>query len=661
MKTQKIRLCKVFMLCIVLLMAGRSLYAQHSKPFVIPELKEWKGESGYFIPGETTKIICDAQNKELLRIAKSFASDYKTMFGKVLEVSSGKASDGDFILKLKKDKQLGEEGYNISINCRVTVTSPTVKGIYWSTRTLLQMAEQQEQQQLPKGYIRDFPDYALRGFMLDCGRKFIPMAYLNDLIKIMSYYKMNTFQIHLNDNQFPFLNQFDWEKTYAAFRLESETYPGLTARDGFYTKKEFYDFQKKAMAQFVEIIPEIDAPAHALAFTHYKPEIGSKEYGMDYLDLFNPETYKFMDGLFEEYLGGEDPVFCGSKVHIGTDEYYNRDQTVVEKFRAYTDRYIKLIESYGKQACMWGALSVSKGETPVKSENVILDAWNNWDVEPKAMAKLGYKLISIPDSLLYIVPEANHYYNYLRTDTIYKNWTPAHIADVTFAEKDPAILGGMFALWNDHVGNGISVKDIHHRVFPAIQTLVTKMWTGTSVTIPFEKFETERIKLSEAPGINQLGRIGKEQGLVYEMSEVKSGMKTPYTEIGYDYTVSFDIEAIDEKKGTELFYSPNAVFYLSDPINGSFAFSRDGYLNSFDYRLYNGEKAHVEIQGNNKETILKVNGKVVSQLNKRIIYMKKGEYPLTYISTLFFPLEKTGNFKSKIFNLKVYNYLLGQD
>ena len=115
----------------------------------------------------------------------------------------------------------------------------------------------------------------------------------------------------MNDNGFKQFFENDWDKTYAAFRLESETYPGLTARDGHYTKKEFIDLQILAENHFVEIIPEIDAPAHTLAFAHYLPEIGSKEYGMDHLDLFHPKTYEFLDGLFKEYLEGEEPVFRG--------------------------------------------------------------------------------------------------------------------------------------------------------------------------------------------------------------------------------------------------------------------------------------------------------------------------------------------------------------
>lgn len=141
--------------------------------------------------------------------------------------------------------------------------------------------------------------------MIDCGRKFIPMSYLRDLAKIMAYYKMNTLQVHLNDNGFRQYFGGDWNKTQAAFRLECDTYPGLTAKDGSYSKQEFIDFQKLAEQNGVEVIPEIDAPAHSLAFTQYKNEIGSKEYGMDHLDLFNPETYKFMDGLWKEYIGGK--------------------------------------------------------------------------------------------------------------------------------------------------------------------------------------------------------------------------------------------------------------------------------------------------------------------------------------------------------------------
>ena len=63
--------------------------------------------------------------------------------------------------------------------------------------------------------------------------------------------------------------------------------------------------------------------------------MGAKEYGMDHLDLFKPETYQFADDLFKEYLKGDDPVFVGKRVHIGTDEYSNAKKEVVEKIPGF--------------------------------------------------------------------------------------------------------------------------------------------------------------------------------------------------------------------------------------------------------------------------------------------------------------------------------------
>lgn len=660
MRNKFVSLKALALLVIFCLTGSLTRAAVNPKPFVVPELKQWTGKDGNFTPGKDARIVCTSQNPELLRIARMFADDYQQMFGQTLSVAQGKATSGDFVLSLSADKKLGEEGYAIKITDRVAISAPTPTGLYWSTRTLLQLAEQNQERSLPQGTIRDYPDYPLRGFMIDCGRKFIPMAYLQDLVKIMAYYKMNTLQVHLNDNGFKQYFEHNWDKTYAAFRLESETYPGLTARDGSYSKKEFIDFQKQAASNFVEIIPEIDVPAHSLALTHYKPEIGSKEYGMDHLDLFKPETYEFVDALFKEYLEGDNPVFVGKRVHIGTDEYSNAKKDVVEKFRAFTDHYIRFVEGFGKQAVVWGALSHAKGDTPVKSENVVMNAWYNGYADPATMIKDGYQLISIPDGLVYIVPKADYYYDYLNEPYLYKEWTPAHIGKAVFDEKHPSILGGMFAIWNDHAGNGISVKDIHHRIFSPLQTLSVKMWTGAQTGIPYETFNEKRALLSEAPGVNQLARIGKKPELVYERSTIAPGSTSDYPEIGYNYTVSFDITGAKESEGTELFRSPNAVFYLSDPIRGMMGFARDGYLNTFPYKVNPGEKATIQIEGDNCSTTLRVNGKVVDEMNTQKLYFNAGKDSMNYVRTLVFPLEKAGNFNSKVQNLKVYNYCVSK-
>ena len=327
--------------------ANVSAAEKNAKPFVIPELREWKGATGEFTITKETKIVYPKNNAEIAEVAKQFACDYKKMTGVELQVVEGKSSKGDIVFSVKKNKKLGNEGYTIKIANKIEIAAATARASMWATRTLLQIAEQNNGNTLPKGNIVDYPDYAMRSFMLDCGRKFIPISFLHEYVDFMAYYKMNTFHIHLNDNAFKQYFNHDWAKTPSGFRLESDFFPGLTSRDGYYTKAEFIELQKHAERMGVEIIPEFDVPAHSLAFVHYRPELGSKDYGLDHLDLFNPNTYTFIDSLFMEYLSGDEPVFRGPRFHVGTDEYSNRDTAVVEKFRYFTDFCIRAAEKYG--------------------------------------------------------------------------------------------------------------------------------------------------------------------------------------------------------------------------------------------------------------------------------------------------------------------------
>lgn len=649
---------RIWLAAALFLLSAAGLNAQvNPKPFVIPELKTWTGETGQFVPTTSTRIVYPKGSAELEKVAKALQADYADMFGTRLEVATGKGKAGDIVLALRKDKKLGAEGYRMSVSDRAVLDAPTPTGVYWATRTLLQISEQSDNHALPCGDVRDWPDYAMRGFMIDCARKFFPIDYLRDYVKIMSYYKMNTFQVHLNDNGFKQYFKNDWDRTYAAFRLESDYFPGLTARDGHYTKQEFRDLQLMAQDRCVEIIPEIDVPAHSLAFAHFRPEVGSEKYGMDHLDLFNPATYNLIDSVFDEYLKGPDPVFIGPRVHVGTDEYSNADTAVVEKFRAFTDHNIRKVESYGKQAMVWGALTHAKGKTPVKSENVIMNCWSNGYAEPKDMAKQGYKLISIPDGYVYIVPAAGYYYDYLNLQMLYDQWSPAVIGNVKFDEGDPVLMGGMFAVWNDHVGNGISTKDVHDRTFPGVQVIAAKAWNGNGkTTVPFDTFNKQRLTLSEAPGVNLAGRIGKGKGLVFEKATVSAGETLPYEEVGYGYRVEFDLDGTAQKPGTELFRSKTAVFYLADPVRGMLGFARDGYLNQFSYPVPEGRNSHIAIEGDNRETRLYIDGKLVETLDIMPIYFgKSAKDGMSYVRTLVFPLRTAGQFAGSVTNLKVYN------
>ena len=643
-------------LCLALLCAGvtTALKAENEKPFVIPELRQWQGAEGTTAISAKSKVLYT--DATLQDAAEAMAEDYGLMFGKALKAKATKdaaKATGAIVLNLTNDAELGDEGYSIEIGDYVAIKANTATGAYWATRTLLQILEQNEGTNLPKGSVRDWPDFGVRGFMIDCGRKYIPLEYLKQYSKIMAYYKMNTLQVHLNDNGFKQYFGDNWDETYAAFRLESELFPELSAKDGCYGKDEFRQFQKDAAKMGVNIIPEIDVPAHSLAFTHYRKEFGTEKYGVDHLDLFNPNVYTFLDSLFTEYLEGEDPVFVGKQVHIGTDEYSNAEKETVEKFRAFTDHYIRHIESFGKQACVWGALTHAKGDTPVKSENVIMHIWYNGYANPTDMKEQGYQLISIPDGSVYIVPAAGYYYDYLNLPYLYNSWNPTVIGNQKFEFGDPAILGGMYAVWNDVAGNGISVDDIHHRCYPGLQTIAASTWSPTYKTVPFDEFNQKRETLSEAPGVNEMGIIkGEPNSVVYELDVVKPGKVYPVKEASYGYTISFHLDAAKEERGTLLFSNKDTEFYLSSPIDGRMAFVRDGYLNTFDYYVQEGKSADIRIECTNTATRLFVNGQLKDEL-KRAKRWASEKTSYDYVPTLFFPLQQAGDFKSKVTKLEV--------
>lgn len=650
---------------IAILMLCQFVKAQDFTPQTIPALREWVSGRGLVtMPAQGRIIVAVKDEPVLAETAAILSEDLSLLLGWNYVVSNAKPHKGDIVLSITAhDKELGEEGYVLDISDKVNIGASTPTGVLWGTKSLLQMFHKYGAT-LHKGKARDWPEFPCRGFMLDTGRKFFSLEYLEQQIKILSFYKMNEFQIHLNDNGFIQFFDNDWNKTYSAFRLESERYPGLTAKDEHYTKEEFRQLQLTAAKYGVKIIPEIDIPAHSLAFTHYKPEIGSKEYGMDHLDLYSEESYRFIDNLLDEYLGGENPTFVGDEFHIGTDEYNKKE---AERYRYFTDRYLKLVASYGKKPRMWGGLKWLAGKTPVHSDGVTINAWSYDWVEPYESLEAGYQLINTCDTYLYIVPGAGYYREFLDHRWIYETWTPWIMnGKQTLKEGTPGVLGGMFAVWNDHCGNGISQQDVHYRSFPAIQVMAEKLWKMGNADVSFEEFENLCNEMPEAPGVNLSGKIQDRTACFATDRELtlngKNSIRTGMSEVGYPYKVSFKIYRNADKGVNQiLFKGPHSTVYTNWENTGRLAFSRDGYDFEFSFVIPEERWTEITITGDWKGTSLYVDGIFRERLEgrkKRVynpIYDRLEDMPIQ--QTLIFPLgtigDETNGFHGKIKDLVV--------
>ena len=344
------------------------------KPRVIPEILQWKGGKGEYKLGSTITVACP--DKEL---ARAFAADLEDVLGrKVRLVSPGGKADISF--SLFKESNIGKEGYSLAVNAggiRIGALTPT--GLYWGTRTLLQMLRQNPDG-VPCGTAVDFPRYPVRGFMLDIARTPYPLSYLKDLIRTMSWYKLNDLHLVINNNYIFHEHYVDnghdpFKESYSAFRLESNVKgkdgTPLTAKDLSYTKKEFADLIGYARRHGVNIVPEFDTPGHALSFTRVRPDLiykgpmNHEKRRCEMLDAGNPETISFVTRVFDEYLLKDPklgrPVFAGCKVfHVGADEFYGDK----EDYRHFADGVLSHALKRGYTPRIWGSLSAKPGKTP---------------------------------------------------------------------------------------------------------------------------------------------------------------------------------------------------------------------------------------------------------------------------------------------------------
>ncbi len=485
---------------IALRLSGSIIIFANPAPSVIPSLREWQGSSGSFTMSSASRIIVDPSYAlQLKETALVFQNDLLEVTGDTLPVITSISSrPGDFFLSLRNsDPVIGNEGYLFKVGDSVVITANTSTGVFYGTRTALQILLQDPTRtHIAEGTARDYPMYRERGFMLDVGRKFFSLRFLEDYVKFMAWYKMNNFHLHLNDNEIDAGKSPDWMHKYAAFRLYSERFKGLAAKDGYYTKQDISELQTIAKEYAITITPEIDAPAHALAFTQYRPDLASPNSSKEFLDLENPNTYTFLNAIWDEFL----PWFDSTQVDIGVDEYAIKD---ADRYREFINRYDAYLRHKGKTVRMWGGLSKMKSSIKVNTD-IVIDVWDNLWANPVDMAKQGFQIINTNDKLLYIVPKAGYFHDYLDTKLLYEQWEPS-IFDLSnqslnLNPGDPRLLGGMFAEWNDKLGNVVSDADVHARVKPAMQTLGEKMWSGTTTGTTFEQFQQLAMIIGDAPG-----------------------------------------------------------------------------------------------------------------------------------------------------------------
>lgn len=686
----------------------------NAKPAVIPELAEWKGaKGGEFAVKDGSRIVVANKDKAALqRAATEFQKDYKDLFGKDLEiVYADSANAGDFFFTLvEAGTGLKEEGYNLKIDDSVTVEAETSTGAYWATRSILQILKQTDGT-IAKGEARDYPKYEVRGFMLDVGRRPFSKKIVNEVAKTMAWYKMNDLQLHLNDN-YIFLEDYttageDPMTAYEGFRLESDikadgnlNKADLTSDDMYWTKDEMRQMIQDYREIGMDIVPEFDTPAHSLAFTKVRPDLkmGGNGRENDHFNLATPsggdasetpyaKSLEFVEGLWDEYLEGENPVFDEETiVNIGTDEY---SETYKEQFRQFTDDLLAHVQEKGNQVRLWGSLTARKGQTDVRSEDVQMNIWNDGWANPKEMYKEGYDLIDMNDGTVYIVPAAGYYGDYLNKQHLYSNYDPAKRMGVPVGSEQT--LGGAYAIWNDMVdkkANGLSEMEIYDRFNDAAPFYASSLWGDEEKTYAEATEVSEAV--GEAPRTNAYDKVDSkgdtivsydfdeglndESGNGYDAKDAvnakvedkafvlngkESYVSTPLDRVGPGKELSFDITMKKPGMPGEILFEADAEYGTYDiriMEDGTLGFTREGYDYSFGYKLPVNQKVSLTIRTDGDVTSLIADGKKYSATGS---YTYEGDLKASNISraSLSLPTERIGS-KTNAVNAVIDNIVL---
>ena len=492
-----------------------------SRPSVTPEVAEWCAGNGSFSLRDGCRLLVDekwqqeaAAALDSLQTALNVAAGHSDSDGgtQILVGTTADMQEGDIYLGIASEELgLGEEGYLCEIQQDgIVLLAQEAKGMIWGVNTLCQLldAEDGDAEQIACGVIRDYPRYSVRGFSIDIGRRMVSMDTLRKMVLELSARKMNTLGVHLNDNEIlstsgkndSIGNAFT---AYSGFRLESslqnEKGEKITSQDGAFTKEEWKEFTEWASGLGVEVVPEIDTPAHSLAITKVFPEtaLADEPENVDQLDLSGEETISLIEGLWGEYLDGEDPVFAeGGTVHIGMDEYYGD----VQDYRAYMQRLVSLVTESGRTVRMWGSLSliekanaaaVQKGqsayrlwseeeEAAVSPEQIQVQIWSSQWADPQKTYQAGYTVINSLNSSLYIIPGGG--YDFLDLEAL-SDWEPNEYPMGGQTQVLPAwsgrVAGAIYCLWNDTIGSleaGITEEGIYERFSQPLELLSGKLW-----------------------------------------------------------------------------------------------------------------------------------------------------------------------------------------
>ena len=484
-----------------------SLKAQKQLPLIPYPQKIEITEGTYSLPRIIT--IGKTSNKNFLEIAQH-ALEKEGIQSSISQNKNGNTISFQLLPPSFNTKQ---NFYQLDISKDgIVIKSNSDAGHFLGFQTLLQLIRTSHNKQLPYLKIEDYSKFDYRGMHLDVCRHFFTIEEVKQYIDYLAAYKMNKFHWHLTDDQ--------------GWRIEIRKYPKLTEiggfrngtmvgayadmkfddirYGGFYTQNQIKEVVQYAKERYIDVIPEIEMPGHAVAAIAAYPELScvneqvevGKRWGVEDNIMCPTEyTFQFLENVLDEVIA----LFPYEYIHIGGDEapkvYWENSDFVQNKIKELglkdnhemQSYFIKRIEKYlnskGKQIIGWDEI-LDGGLAP----NATVMSWQGIEGGVKA-AKIGNKAIMTPTSTNYFDyyqgnPETEPlaFGGDTRLHNVY-NFNP--IPESLSSEEAKNIWGTQGNLWTEYI---LDFPHVQHMIFPRIMALSEVAW-GTAKPNQYKDFE----------------------------------------------------------------------------------------------------------------------------------------------------------------------------
>lgn len=422
---------------------------------------------------------------------------------------------------LTTDAGLKEEAYKLEITSKgINIQAADMQGFFYALQSIRQLLPATiEGGQVVTGInwiipavtITDQPRFGYRGLLVDVARFFSPKENLLRIIDCMAMLKLNTLHFHLTDDngwrieikKYPELTEIGSRrverpgKNFSERRNPRQGEP--TVEKGYYTQDDIREIVAYAQERHIEVIPEIEMPAHSNAalaaypllacpvvnkYIGVLPGLGGMNADVIYC-AGNDSVFTFLQDVLDEVL----ELFPSKYIHLGGDEARKTHWEACplcqarmkqekleneEELQGYfMGRMARYVQSKGREVIGWDELT-----NATIPEGFIIQGWQGYGQAAMKAAELGHRIIMTPARIMYLIRYQGP--QWFEPVTYFGNNTLKDVYDYEPIQKDwtkqtvSLLMGVQACMWTEFCN---TPADVDYLLFPRLSALAEVAWT----------------------------------------------------------------------------------------------------------------------------------------------------------------------------------------